>query len=151
MEKPLKEWMKRHNELIVLSELLGTNLDEESETIKDVLFKDHPALVESFLNGEELIQDDGTVWNPSVHIAFEAMSESLIRNNDQYRNFFQSLRNEGVDSHEARHAVGSVLCELVWHMQHPRGKLYGRTLDKNEIDKLTLQLFGKIRKEYQRY
>lgn len=93
----------------------------------------------------------GTIWNPSAHIAVEAMSESLIRNNEQYRNFFQSLCNEGMDSHEARHAVGSVLCELIWHIQHPKVKLYGRTPDKEEMNKLTLQLFRKVRKEYQQH
>lgn len=48
-----------HNELIVLSEQLGINLDAENETIKDVLFKDHTELVEPFLKGEEITQDDG--------------------------------------------------------------------------------------------
>lgn len=56
-----------------------------------------------------------------------------------------------MDSHEARHAVGSVLYELIGHIQYPKGKLYGRTPDKEEMNKLTLQLFRKVRKEYQQH
>ena len=146
--KKIKELLESHNEIIVLSEWLGITLDEESETIKDVLFNDHPDLIDLFLEGGDVVEEDGTVWNPRVHIYVEGASESLIRNNEQFRDFFLSLVNDGIERHEARHAVGAVLNALIWNISNPKGKLYGKTPNAEELGKLISSLFEEIRKEW---
>ena len=150
-QKENKKLFQSYSEVIVLSELLGINLSEESETIKDVLFKDHPDLVKLFLEGKDVVKEDGTLWNPRVHILVEAVSESLIRNNEQFRNFFLSLVNGGIEHHEARHAVGAVITELMWNIIHSKGKLYGKTLNNKELNKLITSLFEKTRKKWKKF
>jgi hypothetical protein len=146
--KKIKELVGSYSQIIVLSELFGINLSEESEIIKDVLFKDHPDLVESFYEGKEIVEEDGTRWSPRLHIVVEAISESLIRNNEQFRNFFLSLINDGIEPHEARHVVGEVLIDLKWDILHPKGKLYGKYPNSKELDKLIQLHFEKIREEW---
>ena len=99
-------------ELVAISESLGISLSEESEFIKDML-AEHPEYVEDFSTGAER---EG--MNPRLHIVCEAVVQAQIASNNppEARQAHLALMSEpSLDAHQARHAVGSVLMETIWH------------------------------------
>ena len=53
----LRELVNKHNKLLVISELFGIPLHEESEITKDMLYE-HPDMIKEFFNGEEIELED---------------------------------------------------------------------------------------------
>jgi hypothetical protein len=99
-------------ELLGISESLGIALSEESEFVKDML-AEHPEYVEDFSTGAER---EG--MNPRLHIVCEAVVQAQIASNDppEARQAHLALMSEpSLDAHQARHAIGSVLMETIWH------------------------------------
>lgn len=99
-------------ELLAISESLGIALSEESEFVKDML-AEHPEYVEGFSTGAER---EG--MNPRLHIFCEAVVQAQIASNDppEARQAHLALMSEpSLGAHQARHAVGSVLMETIWH------------------------------------
>lgn len=99
-------------ELLAISESLGIALSEESEFVKDML-AEHPEYVEDFSIGAER---EG--MNPRLHIFCEAVVQAQIASNDppDARQAHLALMSEpSLGAHQARHAVGSVLMETIWH------------------------------------
>jgi hypothetical protein len=99
-------------ELLAISESLGLAISEESEFVKDML-AEHPEYVEDFSTGAER---EG--MNPRVHIVCEAVVQAQIASNDppEARQAHLALMSEpSLDAHQARHAIGSVLMETIWH------------------------------------
>lgn len=103
--------------IMKISELSGTPLSEESEFIKDML-AEHPQYVEDFSTGR---LREG--MNPRLHILSEAIVQRQIARNDppEARQAHLALMSKTpLDAHEARHAVGRVLMECIWHMMREK-------------------------------
>ena len=99
-------------ELVAISESLGIALSKESEFVKDML-AEHPEYGEDFSTGAER-----KGMNPRLHIFSEAVVQAQIASNDppEARQAHLALISEpSLDAHQARHAVGSVLMETIWH------------------------------------
>jgi hypothetical protein len=99
-------------ELLAISESLGIALSEESEFVKDML-TEHPKYIEDFCTGAERDR-----MNPRLHIFCEAVVQAQIASNNppEARQAHLALMSDpSLDAHQARHAVGSVLMETIWH------------------------------------
>jgi hypothetical protein len=72
--------------------------------------------------GEEIRTGNGSTMNPRIHVAIEAAVENQITRNDppEAREAYLKLINQGVDAHEARHEVGRIFLDVVWHIVNRR-------------------------------
>ena len=109
--------MNEYLSLLMMSEVLGERVSEEGEMIKDIIDQ-HPEYAGFLLEGE-IEMADGTTVNPRLHIAIEAIVQRQMAMNEppEVRGTYLTLLNEGVDPHEARHAIGHILIETIWLMQ----------------------------------
>jgi hypothetical protein len=102
----------KYANLVVASELSGIDLSEETEYVRDML-EEHPEYVEGFLSGKDR---DG--MSPRVHIFVESVIQTQIGLNDpaEVRNAHLALvAGPSLDAHEARHAIGALFLQIVWH------------------------------------
>ena len=107
----------KYANLVVGSELSGIDLSQESEYVKDML-EEHPEYVEDFLSGKDR---DG--MNSRTHIFIESIIQAQIGSNDpvEVREAHLALmRIPALDAHEARHAIGALLLQILWHALNER-------------------------------
>ncbi len=98
--------------------------DEESMTESEafqIALGDHPELRDLFLSDslpEEMLDDDGNVWNPRSHLDLHAVIERQIAM-DEPRGIVgvaAQLEELKIDHHEIRHLIAGPLSEQIWHM-----------------------------------
>ena len=108
----IRQIIDKYANLVVDSELSGIDLSEEAKYVKDML-EEHPEYVEDFLSGKDR---DG--MNSRVHIFIESIIQTQIGSNDpiEVREAHLALMaSPSLDAHEARHAIGALLLQIVWH------------------------------------
>jgi hypothetical protein len=108
----IRKIINEYANLVVASELSGIDLSKEVEYVKDML-EEHPEYVEDFLSGKDR---DG--MNPRVHIFVESIIQTQIGSNNptEVRETHLALMaGPSLDAHEARHAIGAVLMQIIWH------------------------------------
>ena len=108
----IRQIIDKYANLVVDSELSGVDLSEEAEYVKDML-EEHPEYVEDFLSGKDR---DG--MNSRVHIFIESIIQTQIGSNDpiEVREAHLALMaGPALDAHEARHAIGALLLQILWH------------------------------------
>lgn len=110
----LRRLLDEYEYLLTVAEALGIHVSDEGEILRDILDQ-HPEYA-GFGPGEEVEMKDGTTMNPRLHIAVEAVVQSQMAKDEppEARETYVSLLSEGVDPHEARHAIGRVFVETVW-------------------------------------
>lgn len=111
-DSEIRQIIDKYANLVVASELSGIDLSEEAEYVRDML-EEHPEYVEDFLSGKDR---DG--MNPRVHIFVESVVQTQIGSNDpaEAREAHLALvAVPSLDAHEARHAMGTVLMQTLWH------------------------------------
>jgi hypothetical protein len=110
--KKIRKLIDDYVKIIGMSEFSGISLSEESEFIKDML-AEHPEYSGDFYTGR---LREG--MNPRLHIMSEAVVQAQIASNNppEARQAHLALLGEpSLDAHQARHAVGCVLMETIWH------------------------------------
>jgi hypothetical protein len=108
----IRKIINEYANLVVASELSGIDLSKEVEYVKDML-EEHPQYVADFLSGKDR---DG--MNPRVHIFVESIIQTQIGSNNptEVRETHLALMaGPSLDAHEARHAIGAVLMQIIWH------------------------------------
>jgi len=108
----IRQIIDKYANLVVDSELSGIDLSEEAKYVKDML-EEHPEYVEDFLSGKDR---DG--MNSRVHIFIESIIQTQIGSNDpiEVREAHLALMaSPSLDAHEAGHAIGALLLQIVWH------------------------------------
>ena len=111
---PEMRWLlDEYDYLLTVAEVLGVPVSDEGEMLKDILDQ-HPEYA-GFRPGEEIEMEDGTTMNPRLHIAVEAVVQSQMAKDEppEAREAYLSLLSEGVDPHEARHAIGRIFIDVV--------------------------------------
>jgi hypothetical protein len=113
----LMKLLEEYDSLLAASDELGLQLSIEGEILKDVMDQ-HPEY-KGFKHGEEIELSDRTTMSPRLHIAIDAAIETQIATNNpaEAREAYLALLKVGVEPHEARHAVGRVLLDLIWQLQ----------------------------------
>ena len=116
----LTKLLDEYDSLLVAFDKLGLPLSIEGEILKDVIDQ-HPDY-KGFKHGEEIELSDGTIMNPRLHIAIDTVIETQIAKNDpvEAREAYLKLLDVGVDPHEARHAIGRVLLDLIFQIMQNR-------------------------------
>jgi len=114
------ELLNEYDSLLLLSEALGVTVSDEGEIYKDIIDQ-HPEYAD-YSHGEEVVMEDGTRVNPRLHIAIEAAVQWQMANDEprEVNEAYLVLLGEGVDPHEARHAIGHILAEMIWLIQRDR-------------------------------
>ena len=125
--------------LLNMSEVLGVTVSEEGEIIKDIM-SEHPEYM-GYLNGEEIKTKDGETINPTLHIVFEAIVQSQKAKGEppEVRDVYITLLKGGVDPHEARHAIGRILSEMIWLMFTNKLTLESNNYYQNQLRELMQQ------------
>ena len=88
----------------------------------EIALKDHPefqrAMDEDTLP-DEIVDEDGNVTNPRLHLTLHAMVERQISADEPpgVAAIARALAQRGVSHHEIRHAIGRPLTEQIWYMQ----------------------------------
>ena len=112
--KELRKLLDEYDIFLSLSEALGVPLSDEEENYKDVLDQ-HPEYAR-YRRGGELVTKDGRRVNPRLHIAVEAAVQWQMAKDDppEVNEAYLALLGAGVDPHEARHAIGYLMAEMIW-------------------------------------
>jgi hypothetical protein len=82
----------------------------------------HPDLNRMRLNGtlpDEMVDGEGNVWSPRMHIDMHAIIERQLANDDPSGIADRAIayeREGKLDSHEIRHALASAVSEQLWYM-----------------------------------
>jgi hypothetical protein len=111
-DSKIRQIIEEYAKTVVVSELSGIDLSEETEYVKDML-EEHGEYLEDFLSGKDR---DG--MNPRVHIFVESVIQTQIASNNppEAREAHLALMaGPSLDAHEARHAVGAVFMQILWH------------------------------------
>ena len=80
--------------------------------------------------------------NVRVHASFHAVIENQLASGDppQAADTLKRLRGEGLDRHEAIHAIGSVLSEVMYHaMKSPSQKVDSTQAYIEGLEELTVE------------
>jgi hypothetical protein len=117
-KKRLKKLSDEYLSLLLLSEVFGVTVSEEGEMLKDMI-SEHPEY-RGHLHRDEITMADGTTVNPRLHLAIEAAVQRQISKSEppEARDAYLALLREGLDPHDARHAVGRLLLETIWLLLH---------------------------------
>lgn len=112
--KELRKLLDEYDSFLSLSQAFGFTLSDEEEILKDILDQ-HPEYA-GYRHGAEAVAADGTRVNPRLHIAVEAAVQWQMAKDDppEVNEAYLALLGEGVDPHEARHAVGYIMAEMIW-------------------------------------
>lgn len=108
----IRQIIDKYAHLIVDSEHFGVDLSKEAEYVKDML-EEHPEYVKDFLSGK-----DRKGMNPRMHIFAESIIQTQIGSNNptEARKAHPALMaGPALDAHEARHAIGALLMQIMWH------------------------------------
>ena len=95
-------------------------LSEDEAT--EIAWEMHPDLNRMRLSGtlpEELVDGEGNVWSPSMHIDWHIIIERQLANNDPDGVADRAIHyeREGIlDSHEIRHVLAAAVSEQSWYM-----------------------------------
>jgi hypothetical protein len=82
----------------------------------------HPDLNRMRLNGtlpDEMVDGEGNVWSPRMHIDMHTIIERQLATNDPAGIADRAIayeREGKLDSHEIRHALASAVSEQLWYM-----------------------------------
>jgi len=138
-ERRLRGLLDEYIHLLEVSETLGETVSEDGEIIKDIMHE-HPEYAD-FLHGEEIETEDGTIMNPRLHIAVEAIIQRQLAKADppEVRDAYQKLIDDGLDPHEARHAIGRILIETIWLIQHNKLSTEPNHYYRNQLAELKRQ------------
>ena len=151
LREELRRLLDEYDYLLTVAEVLGVPVSDEWEMLKDILDQ-HPEYA-GFRPGEEIEMADGTTMNPRLHIAVEAVVQSQIAKDEpqEAREAYLSLLSEGVDPHEARHAIDRIFIDVVWLILQKRlttdaGTYYRNQLRDLKRQKLSHQVFTSWRR-----
>jgi len=111
-DSKVRKIIDKYANLIVASEYSGIDLSKEAEYVKDML-EEHPEYVKGFLSGKDR---DG--MNPRMHIFIESIIQTQIGSNDPAEvraTHLALMAGPSLDAHEARHAIGALLMQIIWH------------------------------------
>ena len=118
--RTLRELLNEYDSLLLLSEALGVTVSDEGEIYRDIVDQ-HPEYA-GICHGEEVVMEDGTRVNPRLHIAIETAVQWQMAKDEprEVNEAYLALLGEGVDPHEARHAIGYILAQMIWLIQRDR-------------------------------
>ena len=118
--RELRELLNEYDSLLLLSEALGVTVSDEGEIYLDIVDQ-HP-MYAGYGPGEEVVMEDGSRVNPRLHIAIEAAVQWQMAKDEprEVNEAYLALLGEGVDPHEARHAIGYILIQMIWLIQGDR-------------------------------
>ena len=110
----MRKLLDEYDMFLSLSGALGVALSDEEEILKDIMDQ-HPEFA-GYRHGEEAVAADGTRINPRLHIAIEAAVQWQMAKGEppEVNEAYLALLGEGVDPHEARHAIGYLMAEMIW-------------------------------------
>ncbi len=88
----------------------------------EIALNDHPELRRAMDENtlpDEIVDADGNVMNPRLHLTLHAMVERQISADEPpgVAAIARELAQRGVSHHEIRHAIGQPLTEQIWYMQ----------------------------------
>ena len=138
-EKRLRGLLDEYIRLLEVSETLGETVSEDGEMLKDIMYE-HPEYA-GVLHEEEIETEDGAKVNPRLHIVVEAIIQKQLAKADppEVRDTYQKLIDEGFDPHEARHAIGRILIETIWLIQHNKLSTEPNHYYRNQLAELKRQ------------
>jgi hypothetical protein len=144
-KKRLKQLSDEYLSLLMLSEVFGVTISEEGEMLKDMI-SEHPEY-RDHLHQDEITMADGTTVNPRLHIAVEAAVQRQISKSEppEARDAYLALLREGLDPHEARHAVGHLFLETIWRLLHNASSAIHNASSANHNEYYRQQLRDLIR------
>jgi hypothetical protein len=109
---PIEQFVAEHRDQEELSE------DEAFELAWEM----HPDLNRMRLKDtlpEEMVDGEGNVWSPRMHIDMHVIVERQLANNDPDGIADRAIKYERegkLDSHEIRHMLAAAVSEQVWYM-----------------------------------
>jgi Domain of unknown function (DUF1841) len=104
--------------------LLHNGLDEDEAYA--MILDNHPDLKEMQQSGalpEEFIDENGTRWNPRLHLAMHAVVERQLAVDEPKGVVELAIRFERekkLCAHEIKHVIAAALAEQIWAMQHEK-------------------------------
>jgi len=108
----IRQIIDKYANVLLASEHYGIDLSKEAQYVKDML-EEHPEYVKDFLSGKDR---DG--MNPRMHIFIESIIQTQIGSNhptEVRETHLALMAGPSLDAHEARHAIGALLMQIIWH------------------------------------
>lgn len=131
--------LDEYEHIFSVARVLGIDVSDDREILRGILDQ-HPEYA-GFGPGEEVEMKDGTMMNPRLHIAIETIVQSQLAKDEppEARQIYASLLSEGMDSHEARHAIGRIFTGVVWLILENRLTADAGTYYRNKLRELKRQ------------
>ena len=135
--------LDEYEQFFKVARVLGIDVSDEGKILRGILDQ-HPEYA-GFGPGEEIKMKDGTTMNPRLHIAIETIVQSQLAKDEppEARQVYASLLSEGMDPHEARHAIGRIFTGVVWLILENRLTADADTYYRNKLRDLKRRKLGR--------
>jgi len=115
-------------------------IEPESEKWLKLSEENRIAIIESYVrNHEKTIEEEAFLLHSSIHMVVE---NQLAENIESTKEAYNRLLRQGLNRHEAIHAIGAVVTEDIYDMLKNK-KTFNHEKYKNRLRKLTAKKWKK--------